>query len=606
MRRGETLKLFWRAKKDVGTGGPQTAADSAETTTPSAAAKDAATEASPQPEPASAASEPEAAATPPSDSEAEATPSNVVTLQPAKLSERIAAAAMKTVATFTQQEELPHEVIAPRARGPLPGQEDAYKILQRALESDRARANILITGVPGSGRHAAARLAIEQRRATVPRPHDWLYVGGAGDGIRLKPFALPHGQGALFGREIRAAMARAGANHERLTAGDEYRLGLEIIDEEFRHRTGKTLDHLKRRAEGQNIALVKTPEGFVLAPMHEGKVVRSDVFRALPESLQRDVEAKIAGLEGELKMFIDQLPGEDAAHADRIAAFNLEAASRAIHPHFEPVRQAFNDARDLLDALEAGLVSATAANTRAGDGARAAQAVNVHVFAAQTAEDFSEPAPLVFAHDVSARGLLGEFGIDGAGRLSLTPGHLLLANGGFLVIEAWRLAASPEAWAALSAALERSELKPRCADSLAAEIEPVPLAVRLVLIADPVSMQHLGAIDPGFLRFFPYTVRMPGRVARAEMTAADYGAIAAALAEENGLRPVASPAAEVLYRAALAHGGNNGHVPLDMTALAGLLFEADLEAGAAQSGLIRAIDVETAVRRAGDFAAFNE
>ena len=86
-----------------------------------------------------------------------------------------------------------------------------------------------------------------------------------------------------------------------MIASDDYRLAIEVIDEEFRHRADKSLDDLKRRAEAQNIALLKTSEGFVLAPMHEGKVVRSEVFRSLPDGLQRDVEAKIAMLEGELK-----------------------------------------------------------------------------------------------------------------------------------------------------------------------------------------------------------------------------------------------------------------------------------------------------------------
>ncbi|MEQ1718685.1 MAG: AAA family ATPase [Hyphomicrobium sp.] len=604
------MKLFWRAKKtettsdalqaarpdDPGHGGAA-GADAVPPTAPDAArndlvANDAASDLA-KAESGDGQSRGAAAS-----SEDTPLPSNVVTLQPVKLTERIAAAA-KTVVTYTHSGDAVAETLQPRPAGPLPGQTGAYHALQRALSSPRGGGHVLITGASGTGRRTAAQAVIEAARRVIERPCDWLYVATPGEGRRLKVFSLPHGQGALFSREARAAIARAGSNHERLTSGDDYRLGLEIIDEEFRHRNGKTLDHLKRRAEGQNIALVKTPEGFVLAPMHEGKVVRSDVFRALPEALQRDVEAKIAGLEGELKSFIEQLPAEDAAQADRITAFNHEAASRAIRPHFEGVRTAFNDAGDVLDTLEASLVAVTAGAVRRTESGQPLPASSVQVLAAQTAGDFAEVAPLIVAHDVSAAALLGEIGVDGAGRLSLKSGDLMRANGGFLIIEAWRLACAPEAWAALSAALQSGEIRPRAAGGLVIESEAVPLSLKVVLVADDASWQRLCDIDPGAPRFFPYTVRFPASVPRAELGLADYGTLAAACAAAKGLRRIATSAADTLYRAAEHRGGNGAAVALDMHALTNLLYEADLEAGAAHSEVIRAADIEAAARRIG-------
>ena len=66
----------------------------------------------------------------------------------------------------------------------------------------------------------------------------------------------------------------------------------------MRYHGEKAVEQVRRRAEAQNIAVVKSLDGYVLAPMHEGRVVRSDVFRALPEALKRNVEAKITTLEG--------------------------------------------------------------------------------------------------------------------------------------------------------------------------------------------------------------------------------------------------------------------------------------------------------------------
>ena len=38
-----------------------------------------------------------------------------------------------------------------------------------------------------------------------------------------------------------------------------------------------------------------------MAPMHEGKVVKPEVFNALPEAMRRDVELKIEALQKELE-----------------------------------------------------------------------------------------------------------------------------------------------------------------------------------------------------------------------------------------------------------------------------------------------------------------
>ena len=404
---------------------------------------------------------------------------------------------------------------------------------------------------------------------------------------------MPHGQGALFVREVKAAIARAESNHARLVAGDDYRLGLEIIDEEFRHRCNKTLDQLKRRAEAQNIALVKTPEGFVLAPMHEGKVVRNDVFRALPELLQRDVGSKIASLEVELKAFVDSLPVEDAAQGERISAFNRDAAARAVKSQFEAVRAAFTGAGEVIDRIEASLVSAIASGARLHDGALARPRSEVFVFGAQLAADFSDASPLVVAHDVSPPALIGELGRDADGRVKLKPGLLMRANGGFLLIEAWRLAAMPDGWLALSAALDAGEVTPLTHDGLIVDIEPLPLKVKVVLVADDPSIQRLSDIDPGILRFFPHIVRFQAVAPRSALSKSAYAEIAAALAVRKALRPLAASAANALYDIACI----SNSVSLNLTDLSALLYEADRLASEGQSTSIRGDDIKTAASR---------
>ena len=522
-----------------------------------------------------------------------ATASNVVAITTSRLSDRLAAAASKTFSIVAADADL--ATVAPAQSGtPPPGQTPAYETLARALERAQANAHVLVLGQPGTGRRTALKTLLEKRCNELPRPSDWVYLWSSGMGRALQPFALPHGQGALFAREVQDAISRATSTFERMTASDDYRLAAEVIDEEFRHRADKFLDELKRRAEAQNIALVKTAEGFVLAPMHDGKVVRSEVFRSLPDGLQRDVEAKIAALESDLKAMIGALPAEHMAQGERLSALNRETASRAVRPQIETVQSAFGGAGTLLPAIEADFIHAVC--ERISSGSRAAASPAVRVLPVQTSSDFSEAAPVVFAREVSAAHLAGVIGCDYDGRVGMQPGLLNRANGGFLVVEAWRLAAAPEGWAVISAALETGEIKPLAAPDMIIDIQPIKLNVRVVLLADPKSLEKISAIDPGVTKYFPLIARFEATASCREANSEALGSLAAAIARDNGFRPVAESAAALIYKDACLRAAKPECVSLDLTALRTLLTEADQVAAAASSDIIRGADIEVASR----------
>ena len=75
-----------------------------------------------------------------------------------------------------------------------------------------------------------------------------------------------------------------------------------------------------------------------------------------------------------------------------------------------------------------------------------------------------------------------------------------------MIIDAWRLAADPTAWAALSAVLETGSLQPMPSPGLAVTADPVPLNVTLVLIAERRSLARLKAIDPRADSYFSHLV----------------------------------------------------------------------------------------------------
>ena len=54
---------------------------------------------------------------------------------------------------------------------------------------------------------------------------------------------------------------------------DDSRARIEAIESEFNHRSEKAFGDLQKRAGEKSIALVRTPVGMALAPVHEGEVL---------------------------------------------------------------------------------------------------------------------------------------------------------------------------------------------------------------------------------------------------------------------------------------------------------------------------------------------
>lgn len=516
------------------------------------------------------------------------TGSNVVPLVKPRLADRLADITDRT--SSKRHEVAAPLLIAPADADAVIGQAAAINALREALSSARPGEHTLVLGVPGTGRLTAVRTVAHGIERT--RPDDWIYVvsGATGGGARALP--LPPAQGQAFVRDARIAIDKAAANLRRQLGSDEHRLDVELLDEEMRFRADKAVEGIRRRAESQNIALVKSLDGYVLAPMHEGRVVRSDVFHALPEALRRNVEAKISVLEAELQQTVAALPTTETQLGEKYEALFRETARRALKPYAVAVGSVYSDSRALaaIETIEAAFLAwgtALAAGSAASEG--------VQIFALNDVEETPSRALLLEAHEASPLDLVGRLSCGRDGKISVKPGYLTRASGGFVLIEAWKLAADPKSWLALSASLARSEVVPRCAANAAFEAEPLPLTATVVLVADADSWTKLCAIEPGAARHFQYTASLRASAPASEVSEADFGGAAARLASDTGLMPLEAATLPLIYKDATARGG--GNVSLDRIALLQTLRAANRSADRDKSEHIRAADIVGALAR---------
>ncbi|MDX2204384.1 MAG: ATP-binding protein [Hyphomicrobiaceae bacterium] len=504
----------------------------------------------------------------------------------------------------------------------LIGQDRALKALEFGTSIKSHDYNIFVLGPPASGKTTAVRQQLVAKAAKAATPHDWAYVYNFSAPNRPKALCLPHGRAKLLAQGMIGALTELRSVVPGVFEGDDYQARRRAIDEEFRSSQEAAFEALNTKAQMQNIALLRTPTGFTMAPMHEGKVVKPEVFNALPENMRREVENKIEALQKELGDILARVPKADKKRRAALTELNEEVARVAVHEALDELGAAFADvpaAIAYLNDAGADLIS------------------NIALFLASEEENAVVRQPLDTAHDVRFRrymvNVITSNGAEGAagapvveeinptygnlvGRvehiaqmgtlvtdfLLIKPGALHSANGGFLMLDVRKLLLSPFAWEALKRALKAQMIRieqPMEAAGLIStqslDPEPIPLDVRVVLFGDREIYYLLVALDPDFVRLFKVQADFDDSIVRSEENDRAFARLVASIVKEHGLQPVdASGVARVIDEGARL-ADHREKLSIEIGRIADIVREADHWAKSSGRSVTTREDIEQAI-----------
>ena len=259
-----------------------------------------------------------------------------------------------------------------------------------------------------------------------------------------------------------------------LFEGEDYQVRRRAIDEQFRSGHEEALEALNKKAQGQNIAILRTPTGFTMAPMHEGKVVKPEVFNALPEGMRREIESKVEALQTRARHH-PRAPAEDRQAASRAPEGSQRGGGQGRHHRCDGRPDCRLHGRAGGRRLSGVPPAATSIRnvgvfltTGEEENAIVKQPVDtahdvrfrrymVNVMVSHGDGTSSTGAPVVEEQNPTYGNLVGrvehiaQMGTLVTDFLLIKPGALHRANGGYLLLDARRLLLSPFAWEALEA-----------------------------------------------------------------------------------------------------------------------------------------------------------
>ncbi|MGE0203831.1 MAG: Lon protease family protein [Hyphomicrobiaceae bacterium] len=502
----------------------------------------------------------------------------------------------------------------------LIGQDRALKAIQFGADIKESDFNIFVLGPASSGKSTAVKSYLQKKLAESPTPPDWVYVNNFRDANKPKALSLPKGRGHLLERGMIAAIDELRTSLPSMFEGEEYQSRRRAIDEEVRGGHEKAFEALTEKAQSQNIGIMRTPMGFAMAPMHEGKIVKPEIYNQLPEPVRREIEGKIGTLQKELEEILARMPKADKERGARLRELNEEFAAIAVREALDDLKSEFGDLAHVvayLDAAEADLIRNVGLFLMASgeenelvrqpvDTARDARfrryMVNLVV------SNGGEGAPLIEELNPIYGNLIGriehiaQMGALLTDFLLIKPGALHRANGGYLLLDARKLLLSPFAWEALKRSLKSACIKIEMpAESMglittqSLEPEPIPLSVKIVLLGDRELYYMLSAYDPDFDRLFKVQADFDDTIARSSDNDMAYARLISSIVTEHRLKPVDAGGVARLIEEGSRLADDNQRMTIQIGRIADILREANFWAGEAGRGEITRNDIARAV-----------
>ena len=511
------------------------------------------------------------------------------------------------------------------------GQRRAAEAVDFGLAIRHDGFNVFVMGPAGVGKHSLVRQRVEQVAATGDTPPDWVYVNDFAHPHRPRAIALPRGRGQALREDMRHLVEDLLAAIPAIFESDEYRSRQEEIENEFSQREAAMFEALGDEARAAGIALLRTPNGFGLAPLHGDEALSPEEFEKLSEAERARISQAMVEMREKLHKLIRKGPQWQREKRARLRALNREFSRLAVEHQLGELRDKYADieaVRAYLDDVEADLIENAdefRKNPEAPpllNGLALAAAPGFRRYQINVLVDRNglTGAPVVAPDHPAYPNLIGRVEhVEHLGALVtdftlIKSGALHQANGGYLILDAHKLLMEPYAWEGLKRALRAREIRVESlgqmlslVNTVSLDAMPIPLDVKVILVGERELYYLLQAYDPDFAELFKVVADFEDELPRAAASHLDYARVIATLARKEDLLAFERAACARLIEHAAREVEDAERLSSNMQGLLNLMREADFIARRAGAGRVGVEAIEAAVEarqtRTGRFNA---
>lgn len=500
------------------------------------------------------------------------------------------------------------------------GQDRAAEALQFGIKIKHEGYHLFVHGPAGVGKHTFVRQSLEQEAVNQLTPADWCYVIDFEQPHKPNALKLPAGRGHELRQDMQHLIEEL---HNVIPAAfdsEAYNARSKEKEDHFEEQREAAYTAFSEQAKSHNVKLIRTPAGYVLTPLQDGKALSPEMYRQLPEEERKHFDEIIEALQEQLTNLVRQEPKWQREFRDEMRKLNQEVATLAVSHLIEEVKTKYldvNEVGDYLDHMQNDVVHNVDMFLAHDDGTSLVPQdptdsptnrryqINLIVDNRTT-----NGAPIVFEDVPTYENLLGRvehlshMGTLVTDFMLIKPGALHCANGGYLILDANKLLMQPFAWESLKRALSSREIKIQSLGQLyslistsSLEPEPIPLDVKVVLIGERLLFYLLNSYDPEFSELFKVAADFEERIDRTPDNNLLYARLIATIAAKDKLLPFTAKAVARIIDFAARNAEDSQKLSTHMRSLADLLIEADHWCKQEKSDVVTDIHVQYAINK---------
>jgi len=500
------------------------------------------------------------------------------------------------------------------------GQRRAFEAVSFGIGIHHQGFNLFVNGPHGSGRHEMTQAVIVEKAAVEPAPSDWCYVNNFKRPHLPKALEFPSGDSAVFKKELRELVEVLKTTIPAVVEGDAFKEKIKVVNEELRQKVDRLIHGVEEKANADSIALIKSEEGIMFAPMDGNRQPLDKVaFQHLPLETQKRLEDMMAKHQNALQEVVSEIADLKREAGEARAKLKLATVGQAVIYLTSALKKKYENRAEVteyLQAVEEDIIIRADDFLYKVDGERniLTQVLTAPLPSFEQYEvnilvgNHASGAPVVYEDMPTYQNLHGRIEhIARMGMLStnftlIKPGALHRANGGYLILDARRLLMQPYAYEGLKRSLRSGQIRIEPLERLLGlmstvilEPEPIPLKTKIVLIGDSLLYYLLKHYDPEFHSFFKVQADFEQTMDRSPENINLYASLLATVITREELLPMDRSAVAGLIEYAAREAGDGAKLSLAVEDLADVMKEADYIARQQSKTFTGADDVTAAL-----------
>lgn len=515
------------------------------------------------------------------------------------------------------------------------GQQRARIAVEAALSLPYDGYNIFAVGTSGLGKRTMLKRLLAKQAADMPTPSDWVYVNNFADTRQPIAMELPAGNGPKLKKAMHSLWNTILSTLERRFNADSYHTRIETIRQATSVQQQNALIELTQEGEALDLRLISRNEEHRFVPVHHLDDEQQDIKEPTkaaaalplpPELTEEDIaglppteRARIANNMRQMDKKLERLGSqlgqmEEQARAS-VNKLNTELAESVVTPKINQIAQRFEHVQGLESYLKAyaqdvinhveHILSQEEEDFLPGIFDRVPPRYQVNVVVSHR---LNSGAPVVFEDLPTHYNLLGhveqltQMGTITTDFTLIRSGALHQANGGFLILEADQLLEQPYAWQGLKRALRSGQIKLSSLEhmitltgSISIEPTPIPLQVKVILLAEPYIYYELLEFEPELNSLFKIRADFTDTLNRSEENEQAYMQLIADYVSKEKLLAFDKTALAALLTDSSRQAEDQSSLSLHAASLGDLLREAAHVAVLQEAKLVNAAHVEEAL-----------